>query len=321
MQKARRDWIDAERKINPKFAPDTESWKELLTEQELAEVTEWERLHYMTVARQGPEQGYKPYKLTSSQNKRLQELSQKYGPRQRAEITQVEWDADGNMVRPTSAAPIAPVAPAVVPPAVPDAMLVPDLRTPTDVELADGFRQMGYSNGLAQTGFTNKALGYKGTPQEIKGPFDPAVLDGREKSALWEAMGKRLRGETQPSKPPKAAPKNANIVPEVQQVAPRTITPDRAQAGPPELGPTVPDAPPSIAKQLEVPDEPATQTFGSVPATLPQVSVNLTPPRRKPRRPLDLTPLPSQPEYSQYLNSLARQGGVVSLRTERTPTA
>lgn len=90
MQADRRSWIDTERKTNPSFAPDTESWKELLPPVELAEVNEWEDLQYKSVALQGPEAGYKPYKLTTAQKGRLQELSAKYQPRQQAEIGVVE---------------------------------------------------------------------------------------------------------------------------------------------------------------------------------------------------------------------------------------
>lgn len=87
-EQLRRDWIDEQRKSNPKFAPDIESWKELLTPNELKEVSEWEDLKYKSVAMQGPEKGYKPYKLTSQQKKRLVELTNKYGPRQQSEISQ-----------------------------------------------------------------------------------------------------------------------------------------------------------------------------------------------------------------------------------------
>ena len=44
MQSHRREWIDAERKRNPNFAPDIESWKELLTSEQLQEVQEYEEL-------------------------------------------------------------------------------------------------------------------------------------------------------------------------------------------------------------------------------------------------------------------------------------
>jgi hypothetical protein len=87
MEKARREWIDEQRKTNPKFAPDIESWKELLTPEERKEVAEWEDLRYKTVARQGPDTGYKAYKLSESQKKRLAELNQKYAPRQQAEVS------------------------------------------------------------------------------------------------------------------------------------------------------------------------------------------------------------------------------------------
>jgi len=38
MQSHRREWIDVERKKNPNFAPDIESWKELLSLEQLQEV-------------------------------------------------------------------------------------------------------------------------------------------------------------------------------------------------------------------------------------------------------------------------------------------
>lgn len=78
MQHSRREWIDSERKTNPCFAPDIESWKELLTDEQRAEVSEMEYLHYKTVALQGPEQQYRPYSLTKKQRARLAELEKKY---------------------------------------------------------------------------------------------------------------------------------------------------------------------------------------------------------------------------------------------------
>lgn len=78
MQRMRRERIDTERKTNPNFAPDIESWKELLTDEQRAEVLEMEELHYKTVAQQGPEKQYRPYKLTKKQLARLCELETKY---------------------------------------------------------------------------------------------------------------------------------------------------------------------------------------------------------------------------------------------------
>lgn len=78
MEQLRRAWIDSERKTNPLFAPDVESWKELLAPEQLAEVQEYELLKYKTVARQGPEAKYKPYKLSKLDKKRLVELDAKY---------------------------------------------------------------------------------------------------------------------------------------------------------------------------------------------------------------------------------------------------
>ena len=78
MEQFRRAWIDSERKKNPSFAPDIESWKELLNPEQLVEVREYETLKYKTVARQGPEAKYKPYKLSKLDKKRLVELDNKY---------------------------------------------------------------------------------------------------------------------------------------------------------------------------------------------------------------------------------------------------
>lgn len=86
MEAKRREWIDAERKTDPSFAPDIESWKELLPSNEQAEVAEWEDLRYKSVATQGAENGYKPYKLTGGQKARLQDLTAKYQPRMQTEI-------------------------------------------------------------------------------------------------------------------------------------------------------------------------------------------------------------------------------------------
>lgn len=77
-EKRRREWIDKEREKNPNFAPDIESRKELLTKEQLAEVNEYEQLRYKSVAYQGKETGYKPYKLTTSERNRLTELHKKY---------------------------------------------------------------------------------------------------------------------------------------------------------------------------------------------------------------------------------------------------
>lgn len=76
--KKRREWIDKERETNPAFAPDIESKKELLSPEQLAEVKEYEGLHYKTVAYQGREQGYRPYKLTAKEKTRYVELAKKY---------------------------------------------------------------------------------------------------------------------------------------------------------------------------------------------------------------------------------------------------
>jgi hypothetical protein len=78
MHRRRRERIDTGRKTNPNFAPDIESWKELLTDEQRAEVQEMEDLHYKTVALQGPEKQYRQYKLTKKQLARLCELETKY---------------------------------------------------------------------------------------------------------------------------------------------------------------------------------------------------------------------------------------------------
>jgi len=77
-QKRRREWIDAERKKNPDFAPDIESRKELLSPSQLEEVKEYEELRYKVTALQGPDKGYKPFKLTDKEKTRLAELRNKY---------------------------------------------------------------------------------------------------------------------------------------------------------------------------------------------------------------------------------------------------
>ena len=74
-ERRRREWIDQMRKTDPTFAPDIESRKELLPADELAEVLEYESLHYQSAA---VDAQYKPYKLTSMQWKRLHELAKKF---------------------------------------------------------------------------------------------------------------------------------------------------------------------------------------------------------------------------------------------------
>lgn len=52
-----------------------------------AEYSEFEDLRYKSVARQGPEKGYKPYKMSAKEKARLQELANKFLPRLAAEVT------------------------------------------------------------------------------------------------------------------------------------------------------------------------------------------------------------------------------------------
>lgn len=59
-------------------SPDLETSKRLLTPNQLKEVEELERLQYMSVARQGPETGYKAFPMTAAQKARMRELGQKY---------------------------------------------------------------------------------------------------------------------------------------------------------------------------------------------------------------------------------------------------
>ena len=79
MQSHRREWIDAERKRNPNFAPDIESWKELLTSEQLQEVQEYEELSHKLNAFRGREDGYKPYVLKLIEKTRIVKLHEKYG--------------------------------------------------------------------------------------------------------------------------------------------------------------------------------------------------------------------------------------------------
>jgi len=77
MEQYRREWIDTKRKKDPNFAPDIESWKELLSAEQLKEVEEYEELCHKSVAL-NRETGYKPYKIDK---KRLTYLHNKYGKR------------------------------------------------------------------------------------------------------------------------------------------------------------------------------------------------------------------------------------------------
>lgn len=70
-------WLDERRKANPSFMPDTESAKELLTEEELAEIVEYEELRYRSVAGD-PNNRYKSYRMTKAERKRLIMLAIKY---------------------------------------------------------------------------------------------------------------------------------------------------------------------------------------------------------------------------------------------------
>ena len=78
MEQARREWIDTERKKDPNFAPDIESWKELLSLDQLKEVEEFENLLWKSVAL-NREEGYKPYKMKKSEKKRFIHLYNKLG--------------------------------------------------------------------------------------------------------------------------------------------------------------------------------------------------------------------------------------------------
>lgn len=72
-------------------ATDIESWKKTLTPERSKEVQEYEDLRYKTVASQGREAGYKPYKLTAKERARLADLDQKYGGQYRTSITPDNW--------------------------------------------------------------------------------------------------------------------------------------------------------------------------------------------------------------------------------------
>lgn len=77
---AERGMVRAAEEPLPDFTAslDIESSKRLLSPSQLEEVNELERLRYMSVARQGPEAGYKPYAMSAAERQRLNELGQKY---------------------------------------------------------------------------------------------------------------------------------------------------------------------------------------------------------------------------------------------------
>jgi len=88
-ERLRREWIDTERKKDPTFAPDIESRKELLTSEQLKEVTEYEDLLYKATALDR-ENNYKPYKLTKKETSRLKELRSKYNHIYNAKLAKPE---------------------------------------------------------------------------------------------------------------------------------------------------------------------------------------------------------------------------------------